>query len=148
MPGFRFLSAWWKHFLAYFQYNLGMMCENSGREVQNYAGAAKWYEKAAENGNAQAQFRLGLMYYNAQGVCQDYTAARSLWEKAAAQEHSLAQYNLGVMYNNGEGVFRDLRKAQEWYGRACENGLQQGCVKYRELNWTREGAPAYDDRLL
>ena len=37
---------------------------NSGHGVDvNYKKAIKWYEKAAEQGDADAQYNLGLMYY-------------------------------------------------------------------------------------
>ena len=37
----------------------------------NYAEAAKWARKAAEQGYALAQADLGVMYWNGQGVPQD-----------------------------------------------------------------------------
>ncbi len=40
--------------------------------TQDYAQAAKWYRKAAEQGHAYAQFNLGYMYRFGQGVPQDY----------------------------------------------------------------------------
>ena len=39
---------------------------------QDYAKAREWYEKAAEQGNAQAQLNLGAMSFKGQGVRQDY----------------------------------------------------------------------------
>ena len=38
------------------------------------------------------------------------------------------------MYANGEGVRQNYKIAKEWFGKACDNGLQQGCDAYRELN--------------
>jgi TPR repeat protein len=37
--------------------------------------AAKWYRKAAEQGNARAQFKLADLYYYGAGVKQDYSEA-------------------------------------------------------------------------
>jgi hypothetical protein len=45
---------------------------------QDYAEAARWYRKAADQGNADAQNNLGVMYGNGQGVPQDYVRAH-MW---------------------------------------------------------------------
>jgi len=42
---------------------------------QDYAQAALWYRKAAEQGVADAQCRLGAWYGTGQGVPQDYAEA-------------------------------------------------------------------------
>jgi TPR repeat protein len=42
---------------------------------QDYAQAAIWYRKAAEQGSAEAQFNLGLLYDNGLGVPLDYSQA-------------------------------------------------------------------------
>ena len=39
--------------------------------LQDYNIATKWYQLAAEQGNAQAQFYLGVMYHRGAGVLQD-----------------------------------------------------------------------------
>ena len=38
------------------------------------------------------------------------------------------------MYVKGKGVRQDGRTAKEWFGKACDNGEQNGCDAYRELN--------------
>jgi hypothetical protein len=42
---------------------------------QDYAQAAFWYRKAAEQGDAPAQVCLGLLYYEGRGVPPDYAQA-------------------------------------------------------------------------
>jgi TPR repeat protein len=39
--------------------------------AQDYAEAAKWFRKAADQGNVNAQARLASMYFWGQGVPQD-----------------------------------------------------------------------------
>ena len=56
--------------------------------------------------------------------------------QAAEQGNAKAQYNLGVRYDNGLGVRQDIVIAKEWFGKACDNGLQLGCDAYRKLNQT------------
>jgi len=40
---------------------------------------------------------------------------------------------LGMMYETGRGVHQDLALAQEWFGKACQNGDQDGCDNYQRL---------------
>ena len=54
--------------------------------------------------------------------------------QAAEQGFAAAQYNLGVMYDNGQGVRQNYKIAKEWFGKACDNGLQQSCDAYRTLD--------------
>ena len=42
---------------------------------QDYSDAARWYRKAADQGNADAQYTLGIMYADGQGVAQDLIQA-------------------------------------------------------------------------
>jgi len=42
---------------------------------QNYTEAARWFHKAAEQGNASAQLNLGGMYAKGRGVPRDHTLA-------------------------------------------------------------------------
>jgi len=51
---------------------------------QDYAQAAAWFRKAADQGLAAAQNNLGLVYYNGHGVPQDYAQAHKWFNLAAA----------------------------------------------------------------
>ncbi|EET79321.1 Sel1 repeat protein [Campylobacter showae RM3277] len=42
--------------------------------------------------------------------------------------------SLGVLYEYGQGVRQNFPTAKEYYGKACDLGLQLGCDNYRELN--------------
>ena len=52
---------------------------------ENYTEAAKWYRKAAEQGDDAAQYYLGVCYANGQGVAQGYVEAVKWFRKAAEQ---------------------------------------------------------------
>lgn len=41
---------------------------------------------------------------------------------------------IGSIYENGNGVKQNKTTAKEWYGKACDNGYQDGCDSYRKLN--------------
>ena len=45
--------------------------------------AAKWFRKAAEQGNVTSQYYLGVMYSAGQGVQQDYVQAHKWFNLAA-----------------------------------------------------------------
>jgi TPR repeat protein len=96
---------------------------------QHFKEAVKRYQKAADQGDAEAQMNLGGMYENGQGVEQDdkeafkwYQKAFKWYQKAADQGDAEAQMNLGLMYENGEGVEQDDKEAVKWYQKAADQG--------------------------
>ena len=89
---------------------------------ENYAEAAKWFRKAADQGDGQAQNNLGVCYGKGQGVPQDYTEAVKWYHKSAKQGFAAAQYNLGCCYDNGQGVPQDYEEAVKWYRKSAEQG--------------------------
>jgi peptidoglycan hydrolase-like protein with peptidoglycan-binding domain len=80
-------------------------------EAGDYAEAAKWWRKAAEQGDAYAQYNLGLMYAKGEGVTQDDVEAVKWYRKAADQGLAEAQYNLGLMSEKDKGGTQDSAKA-------------------------------------
>jgi uncharacterized protein len=88
----------------------------------DYAAAASWYGKAAEQGDAFAQDRLAYQYANGLGVTQDYAAAAGWYRKAADQGQADAQAGLGFQYANGLGVSQDHVTAHMWFSLASARG--------------------------
>lgn len=97
---------------------------------QNYAKAFKWYEQAK---TLKSMYMKGYMYYYGQGVEQNGKKAIKPLETVAGIFPE-AQYLLGVIYEEGAWVRQDYKKAKEWYGKACDKGLQKGCFAYKKLN--------------
>ena len=60
----------------------------------DYAEAAKWYRKAAEQGNSDAQYSLGHMYLFGLGVRQNSQDAANWFLKAALQGNTKARRRL------------------------------------------------------
>ena len=89
---------------------------------QDYIEAAKWFLKAAEQGNADAQTFLGYSYENGLGVTKDFIEAVKWYRKAAEQGYSVAQYKLGNSYYFGSGVAKDNAEAFKWFRKAAEQG--------------------------
>jgi len=104
------------------QFSLGWLYDQGQGVTQDYAQAAAWYRKAAEQGDASAQFNLGSLYRQGRGVPQDYAQATAWYRRAAEQGLARAQYNLGVAYDNGQGVTQDYAQAATWWHKAAEQG--------------------------
>jgi len=97
--------------------------------AENYADAAKWYRKAAEQGDASSQLQLAKLYKDGKGVPQDFMEAETWYRTAflsfqalAEQGKANAQYWLGVLYAEGNGVSKNSVEAAKWYRKAAEQG--------------------------
>ncbi|WP_296240577.1 MULTISPECIES: tetratricopeptide repeat protein [unclassified Psychrobacter] len=106
--------------------------ENKGSaHKDSLADMKKW----AEQGNVEYQLKVGLIYYQGKGVRQDLVLARKMFQKAANKGNARGQGALGFFYEDGlGGLKRNRATAKEWYGKACDKGLQDGCDEYRRLN--------------
>ena len=65
---------------------------------QNYAEAAKWYRKAAEQDYADAQFELARCYDTGCGVRKNDVEAAKWYRKAAEQGHPCVSSPSGSRY--------------------------------------------------
>jgi Sel1 repeat len=109
--------------VAVAEYKLGYDYYLGRGIAQDYAQAAIWWRKAAEQGYASAQNNLGVMYNRGQGVPQSYADAY-FWENLAAAR---ANGSLQAMFAKNRddsasrlGFFERLRaqkKATEWFAK-------------------------------
>ena len=67
------------------------------RGLQDYAEAARWFLKSAEQGIADAQFNIGLILEEGRGVKRDSASAAVWYGEAAEQGHEEAQSRLDKM---------------------------------------------------
>ena len=58
---------------------------------QDHVEAARWYRKAADQGDAEAQFNLGCCFLNGEGVAQNPVESQRWYQKAAAQGFAQAK---------------------------------------------------------
>ncbi|MDG2051139.1 MAG: tetratricopeptide repeat protein [Myxococcota bacterium] len=104
---------------------MAKMYQNGEGVVQSYAGAAKWYRKAAEQGFADAQSNLGLMYLKGEGVVQDYVLAHMWLNLARAQENEDAKKALEELLVNDtmtkEQIAEAQKMAREWQEQHAES---------------------------
>ena len=103
----------------YGQAFLGRLYESA---YGNYAKAAQFYEKAAEQGLPTAQNNIGRLYFVGNGVPQDYSKAIYWCTKAANQGNVYAQHNMGHAYYSGNGVPQDYAQAFEWFSKSANQG--------------------------
>ncbi|CAF1066643.1 unnamed protein product, partial [Didymodactylos carnosus] len=102
---------------------------------QDYEQAAKYFAKAASQGNAEGMYNLARLTDRGLGVKKDHSLALRLLEQAAEQplEHSIlkgcpnvgvaeAEHALGVRYFEGISVRKNLSVAVYWYQRATDHG--------------------------
>jgi len=88
----------------------------------DFAQAAIWFGKAAEQGDASSQYMLGNLYEAGEGVEQDYSQAFKWYMKAAEQEYVKAFNELGRMYEYGLGVEQSAEGAFKFYSEAVMRG--------------------------
>lgn len=95
-----------------------------------YQEAAKWFRRAAEQGDPEAQHELGLMLHYGRHIGRD--CQEGVQWLMRASEHaqvyvgSAACLYLGAIYEDGDGVAQDYREARKWYRRAAELGDEVG----------------------
>jgi TPR repeat protein len=103
------------------QIMLGALYNKGGAIPHDDKMAAVWFEKAANQGNAEAQYQLGNLYENSQ-LPRDYKVAANWYQKAAQSGSAKAQARLGVFYTEGFGVTKNLNEALLWSGKAALQG--------------------------
>ena len=94
--------------------------------------AAKWFRKAAEQGEPRAQLSLGHLLIQGQfrivnsdgryQIEKDEAEGAKWIRKAAEQGHASAQFSLGHLYAQGQGVESDEVEAAKWIRKAAEQG--------------------------
>jgi len=102
--------------LAAAQDKLGWMYENGWGICRDYAQAAAWYRKAAEQGNDMAQNSFGRMYENGWGVPQSNELAVAWYRKAADTGNKNACHKYGdILFHGRLGVDKNVGAALTYY---------------------------------
>lgn len=90
--------------------------------TQIYREKVDWYQKAAEQGLAEAQLKLGLCYDNGLGVLKNYTNAIYWYKRASEQGYYKAKNNLACTYVDGHGCKHENTEAINLYKEASLDG--------------------------
>lgn len=94
--------------------NLGLLYAQQKKDT---AKAKEWYQKATDNGNAEAAVQLANI---------DRNNTRKWFEKAAKMEHPHGVYVIGLFAENEDN---NLTKAMEYYRQARDLGSAAGLHK-------------------
>ena len=111
------------------QFNIGYMHEFGEGVTQNHEIAAKWYELAADQGDARAQHSLGGYYFTS----GSYVSATKWYTRAAEQGLAEAQADLGASYGLGQGVPQNYIYAHMWSNISSLTGFDKGVRLTAEL---------------
>ena len=114
-------------------------------ELQNNTEAARWFQMAAQRGNANAQKQLCDMYLSGKWVPAPEQGVAE-WFKNIEKDHAPARRALGNMYFKGEGVEKSEATALFWYRKAA-NG--EDLVAERALSKIyKNGIPEEEEKKL
>lgn len=91
-------------------------------ENTDFAKAAEWYMKAAQQNNPKAQFGLGYCYFLGAGIKPNMDEALVWFRRAAEQGNALANSYLGFLYMRGIGMQCDYDVAVQYLMPAAEVG--------------------------
>ena len=88
---------------------------------ENNEEAIKWYQKAVEQGDAEAEHGLAGMYISADGIAQNSAEALRLFTSSANKAYPPAIHVMATAYEKGElGLRVDYELSREW----LEKGMQ------------------------
>ena len=127
------------------QFSLGVRFAGEGA-AQDYAQAAQWYLKAADQSHSLAQFNLAIMYAAGQGVPRDEAKSKAWMQKAADLGDAGAQYNIGMKHHRAsldglpEAAVESRIQAYKWLQLAAAQGYRSSEASWAfvALNMTRE----------
>ena len=96
---------------------------------QDYAQAAFWCRKAAEQGFAPAQNNLGALYHHGHGVPQDDTQAVFWCRKAVEQGYTGEKYrDEAASHLTPADLSREQEPARKWFESTINPYVESGQV--------------------
>lgn len=102
--------------------------------------AAYWYEKAAENGNAEAMARLSDFYISGKGGRpKDYNKAMEWIKKSVAKSDPYGYSNMGYMYCYGLGVTKNYEEAIKWFRKSADLNNEWGLMQMGHVYYSGFG---------
>ena len=110
----------------------GTIQDNSEGVERKRSEAARYYKKAADQGDSDAQFTYGVCLYEGKGVKQDYSEAARYFKMSADQCNSDGQNNYGLCLAKGHGVDQNYSEAARYYKEAADQGNSDAQLKYAE----------------
>ena len=122
-------------------YDLGMQFHAGEGVLQNFATAAAWFERAAQQGHVAAQNRLGQYLFTGYGGQAD-PAAGLLWlETAAISGDPNHMFDYASALETAPDTLADIALAAQIYARAAEQGHLEAMVSLGVLFQNGTGVP-------
>jgi TPR repeat protein len=94
---------------------------------QDFSSAIIWYQKAAQQGHADALFLLGVSQIKGQGTQVNQSAGLKNIRKAANKGQRVAQFTLGYLYKKGviksKSGKASLKSANQWFKLSADQAL-------------------------
>ncbi len=116
------------------QVDLAALYERGEGVAKDEQAALRWYERAAEAGDAAALRALGIYTQAGKGgLDPDLPRAREHFRAASEMGDGEASRRLGAMMERGEGGAVDVEAARRLYGRAVEQGDRTAQAELRRL---------------
>lgn len=105
-----------------------------GRGVaENVKEAAKWYQLAADQGNASAMHNLAVLFATGTNGTPDNAAAVRWFTEAAELGVKDSQYNLGILAAKGLGMPVNLEESYKWFALAANAGDKDAAEKRDQI---------------
>jgi len=138
------------------QFNRGLQCATGAGAEQNYAQAADWYRKAAEQSHGLAQFNLGVMYAQGQGVVRDDAQSTVWFGRAAQLGDAGGQYQMGQSCQRASlnGLPADAPEARieayKWYQLSSAQGYKdsEGAFAVLTIKMSRADVAEANQRVV
>jgi TPR repeat protein len=110
-------------------------------DAENYDAAMRWFQKAADLGNADAMMGISWIYGNGRGVAQDDAKALR-WRKMSAEHgNSDAMWLVGTDYQDGKVVPQDYAEAMRWFKKSADLGNADAMGRIGSLYSYGRGVP-------
>ena len=121
-------------------YRLAAMCFSGNAASVDFEQARRYFEAAAEQGNADAMYGLGKLYLKKEYSRFDPIRAVEYLEQSAEKDHAFAKYQLGKLLCEGEICDKDIARGLKLLEELAENGVSiaaylAGKVYLREKDW-------------
>jgi TPR repeat protein len=123
------------------QFSLGLKFASGAGATADYAQAADWYRKAAEQNHGLAQFNLGIMYAHGQGVARDDAQSVVWFGRAANLGDAGGQYHMGRIRQRTSleelpaEATESRIEAYKWFQLAAAQGYQNSDIAYATLTF-------------
>jgi len=137
------------------QFGMGVQFATGAGAAQDYAQAADWYRKAAEQNHGLAQFNLGTMYARGQGVVRDDAQSAVWFGRAARLGDAGGQYHMGRNCQRAsmEGLPAEAPEARieayKWFQLSAAQGYldSEGAYAPLTVKMTREDVAEANQRV-